>query len=662
MDRPRFESGERVDLLDFARTILHGHLEGDRNMRCLLRRRDGVTPSGLVFSGFGIAPNLPAHTAVVVSLANDSRMLLHERQDTNNYYGRICEDEQGAGQIPELGVADFTPPAGAAAGVLYDLYVRMTYDPVAQEQRIFWNPTIADEEAQLMYTASRPVYQLNAVHSGAAAPWPEGVKIAEINVGDTIVGQIHVADITETRTYFFEGEDATDFLPTTLWGAGADRNDTRDADGVNDLYTHVQMVRRQLADIMGQGDPAALALTTHKPWGAIDTFLPSLYTLGLEHFPAGHADVGHHRSLEIHDALGAALITFVDTGGGPAASEVIAHRGDDLVFGRAVGTSAMVRVISRAPGVPGGLVIGGPNGIGGAPGDMGGGEAAHLRFGDIEPAGAWNTGRDFALVARGAAADADRQLGFEVGGGGADSARVYGNGRLRILAAADYGYLTAKQIHRRLSGSDFLPISDGLGGAGGALVQLAVDMPALVGVYGNNLWIAVQQDVAGARLAGGGWAAQQLVTGDATDRIAANRLASGRLTASLALIPNGMTIDTVTPGQVEVTCESDAQFAANHQLEIQLIAQLTATGPPLQVAYARVSPAVVKANRLGNWIQGPDWAAHNGGSGVINHFGWCYSLVIGAYDAGGAGTVCAGAEVAVYSVGLPFNVSGQFSH
>lgn len=127
----------------------------------------------------------------------------------------------------------------------YTVYVRYTNSPGKVGARVFWNSTTADEDVDAIET--RYVVDWDVTY-GTVSPGDEYIPIGTV-VWD---GSLLAGDITTTAHMVFEGDSTAAYAQE--WGDGAnDRNADRVANGVHDLYTWIQAMRRQITDIIGGG-------------------------------------------------------------------------------------------------------------------------------------------------------------------------------------------------------------------------------------------------------------------------------------------------------------------------------------------------------------------------------------------------------------------------
>lgn len=632
-NRPKAYSWMRVDLEDYLRGIHLGLYETHRQAKALIIPHPvpigGAALDGFVIEGFAVTGM--GLTVATVALGTSARAILSETVDATIHHGVIAEDEIGAATI----TLDLT-----VAGVvgINDLWVRHVPQPGNPGTRAYWNDTTAAEFLQSQDMDDQPRFELGiSVAPALPAGWTTGLKIAEL---DLILPLLAINAIVPTRVYLFEGPEVDGFAPNNAWGAGADRNNARDVDGVHDLYTHIQMVRRQLQDIIG-------AAGFHS-WSAISTNLPSLENLGVEHYPEDHGVYENHHKSFVVAADGVSANIIFRTATLDDSRVYLGPKG--LVFDRPTIAGPSVRLVLSDAATDGGVIISGPDGVAG--GDMDLGEDAHLRFGDPD-AVPWTISNDFALVARGAAADADRELGFEVAA--ADVVRMYGDGRLFLGGAtAQFGYISDKIFTRSFSASDWTH-RYGTVAATGYLQNyrhLNDATPPPV-----DLWFRVYEDAAARRI--DGWAIQNV---SGSNNPIANPPGYFHLISTGAWIAKGMTLDIDDP--VTIDCEADNVYlAAGGELQVLLVENLGASCR--QLAYATVVPPDAAGPGRGRTASAAGWTAAVSWPGgpqlVLDPADRTYAFMVVPHDNGGGAGAIAG-NVAVYGVTVSLRVGSIFQH
>jgi hypothetical protein len=130
---------------------------------------------------------------------------------------------------------------------LYAVYIRAVQAPGDPANRVFWNQGGSPAEyTDMPNTRNTPTWEATILTDTAPPPGHgEWMKIYKVQV---LSGKVHA--VTDYRHSFFEGS-----VPGTYpeeWGGGVhDRNANRILYGVKDLHWFVQLVRRQLAEIIG---------------------------------------------------------------------------------------------------------------------------------------------------------------------------------------------------------------------------------------------------------------------------------------------------------------------------------------------------------------------------------------------------------------------------
>jgi len=638
-DRPAFHADERVDLLDFLRVVSHAPLDAARAAAALLAPMPWAPNYGLVFGGFAIAPKAGAGAGVTVTLGNTARALLTELRDGDLHPGLTYTDENGAATVT-LDSADFTPAAGSNH---WDLYLRVLHDPTSAENRVFWNSATPGEQLQLVNTVSRVTLQLATVVHAAAAPWTNGVLIAELDNTLGAPGVFAAGEISGLRKYVFEGAEGDAWEPDGAlmnWGdGGTDRNADRGLYGVHDLTTFALYVRRQFKDILGA--------TSYHPWSAVTLQVPSLENLAAEHWPEATTAtfLGHHKSLQVTEFASDPVVAFHRT---TNADVRVAQHLTGLDFRRPAAGSPLVRFWLHAGGASSGVTISGPDGLLGV--NMAAGESAQLRFGDPNPGGGWDNGDDFGIVAHGAAAHVDRRLSFATGAPYTERFWIDGNGDagpsrdLVIPVARNVVYDAVRTFRRNLSASTFLAIDEDTGAAGTTALIKDVDASVLAVAA---RWAFVHRTVTGPTQApGGAWAQTLGISGS----FAASVASVDRIVSPGTWLPGAAYVQV--GGHVDMVCAADAAFlaVANQRIEVGLYA-IDKTSSPVTagcVAYARVRPTLTLVAWSNTWIAGPAWATH--GAGVIDHTLFDYFFVVQVYNGGAFGATAGACEL--LSVGV----------
>ena len=618
--RPTFFPDERVDLPDFANGISYGRRVVDQALRALLVPK--ATAQGQVLEGFALVVN-GAGNGVRIVWGTDDRMLLSELADGTRYAGHVAEVEDGTASV-ELLLANFSP---AALNSHWDVYLRRVFDPSDAQNRAFWSVSVSSEVLQSVLTQDTPTFELCTVAHGAASPGTEWSEIGQVDNSGGAVGVIIANDVTPMRNFLFEGSEVSvgvRYKPS--WGDGAhDRDANRALYGAHDLATFVQLVRRQIQDILGAG-PAGVPIGGMRVWTNIYGTLPSLYDLSNEHGHAGTVPEGHHLNTEIWSPTGIGRLTFHNQtapGPGVGLDAVLLHGGglaadshNDLFLGGLSYMGPTVRIAAPGAGLAGGLIIGGPDGILDA--DMAAGQLSWLRFGNLIPGAGWDQGKDFRWIAGGAAADANRFLVAQVGLVGTliDALTLRGTGEVAAASVGGYfsavaltGYRTqaAAVVYRSIDPSAFVPGGKAYQGTVADLTATAVDTP---------WWDRVHNDLAGNSVYGAG------VTNDVLPKDVSTGVASGNpLVASLGWLPNGAIIQA--GDAVHLSYETNAGWAnpvGECHYAVAIIRK--SLGVRTIIAYARFTPADgahALAQFSANWL---------GAGGTIDHATGTYFIEV----------------------------------
>jgi hypothetical protein len=219
-----------------------------------------------IIVGFGLSD----YTLTVSSTAKLSFgvAIVRLQKDGDLYYGFL------------LGLQDptsYTLDFSGASNDTYSVYIRAVHADGDQENRVFWNAGSSDEYVDYTTTRRRVTWEASYVSSSAAAPGSEWVKVWDVSVTGGVI-----QTVTDRREFYYEGRKDDSY--SHRWGDGTnDRNDSRDLYGVTDRYTWDQAIRRQLADIIGEGGPTQW-------WAEAPIDLTDLET---EHYSGGAYPGGH---------------------------------------------------------------------------------------------------------------------------------------------------------------------------------------------------------------------------------------------------------------------------------------------------------------------------------------------------------------------------------
>jgi len=236
-DLVRFQPNIRVDLPEMKAVQRNSRSESHAGM-LQLARGDAVSNADRrrIIKGFTVAQNgVPDSNAVV---SRGTAMGGTVLEDGTTEFGVFFGAEG-----PSTILVDF---AAKAIG-LYAIYIRFTEVPGVAGTRIFWNDNTDEEETQSIDTRLVLTWQATTVLNAAPTPGEDWIKVATV---DWDGAAVVTADITDTRKLFFEGDVTTTFAYE--WGDGVnDRSADRAAFPIADIWTWIQMVRRQIEEIVG---------------------------------------------------------------------------------------------------------------------------------------------------------------------------------------------------------------------------------------------------------------------------------------------------------------------------------------------------------------------------------------------------------------------------
>jgi hypothetical protein len=241
---------ERVDVPDLTSMNFLVLGEFRRWTRTLVLGEDAST---YVLQGFAVEPQAAPDSTIRVRLDPSGvgtppfgAALGAENLGSSISHGQLMGNRDDAGDLEGNASQslDFTaqPPA------TYTVQMRAVYADGANDNRAFWNPATNAEFIAAVDTRHLPLYELR-LSGGVSSEW---IDLADV-VWDG-VGPITVSEITDLRTFAFEG--------TTPWqqssqpgsGGGApefDRSATRDTVGLNAVYPALRGLARQIQDIKG---------------------------------------------------------------------------------------------------------------------------------------------------------------------------------------------------------------------------------------------------------------------------------------------------------------------------------------------------------------------------------------------------------------------------
>ena len=236
-DLVRFEPSERADLPDFEQIQRGARGEARSLAKALLI---GAAPTlQRSFGGFLVTPTGSPSSVVNVSRGRALASYEHPLSGEFEYGVPLLEGDSTL-------ALDFT---GKSNGT-YGIWIRFSAEAGVPATRIFWNaatlPAPGAEEAGSLDT--RYVVGWDAEIS-AASPGTGWQKVASVVWAGSTVSS---GNITGTQFMFFEGDAGASYAH--VWGDGGnDRNANRNSYGVGDLYTFVHAMRRQLEEIVGDG-------------------------------------------------------------------------------------------------------------------------------------------------------------------------------------------------------------------------------------------------------------------------------------------------------------------------------------------------------------------------------------------------------------------------
>jgi hypothetical protein len=241
MDRLKVLPNERVDIEDFRAgtgdLVLADQLRQTGIFVLPAGRTTGLAlTSARIVDGFTIASSYIGGTTAVL-LRGSGFLPIYEDGETR--YGLLLGTED-----PASWSLDFS---GVADGV-YSVWVRAMAGDGAYENRVYWNPLGAPAREIVGNMATRRIQSWEACLQAVAAAPPghgEWVNVWQV----TRAGGV-ITVLTDYRHLFFEGSAPDTYAEE--WGDGAnDRNADRKLYGAKDLHMWGQLVRRQLANIIG---------------------------------------------------------------------------------------------------------------------------------------------------------------------------------------------------------------------------------------------------------------------------------------------------------------------------------------------------------------------------------------------------------------------------
>lgn len=281
MERVNTQGNMRIDKADFdavSRLILIDLLTQGRTLWLPTGRQDGTPNTQMrVLSGFTASQNTDEITVTrgtgILAIYDEGALKL----------GYVSADES-----PDSITVDM---AGKSDGDWY-LYMRAVILAADQENRVIWDPTTSTESVISVDTRLTPTWELVPVLSTSAPPGNgEYIPIHKVTM---LSG--HVTALADMRHMFFHGSvlDAHDHE----WGdVAADRDGTN---LIGDMHKFIQMVRRQLHDIITTGGTDLTGPLTAPPI--------SLEKLAEEHEPVN----GNHLKVNIRPVAASTVANILD--------------------------------------------------------------------------------------------------------------------------------------------------------------------------------------------------------------------------------------------------------------------------------------------------------------------------------------------------------------
>jgi len=300
MDRVNILPNQRVGLTDYedgagGKLVQEDQIREGRSLALPSGRTvGGAATSARILAGFGFeaivfstddSATLNRGTAILPLLTDDSELL----------FGLIQADEGPAQRIIDFSTA---APSSTQA-----VYLRATNTLATFQNRVFWNPDTGPAEF-IDNVATRRVATWEVTFQDVSASPPgsgEWVKIWEV----VMDGATKIASINDYRHFYFEGDASATY--TQEWGAGAnDRDSDRTLSPVTDLHRLVQLLRRQLTDIIGG------------VLGSWATAIPRHLTdLAVQHLAGGNHGAVVANSVRLPESPGAGIGLSLDGAGFP---------------------------------------------------------------------------------------------------------------------------------------------------------------------------------------------------------------------------------------------------------------------------------------------------------------------------------------------------------
>jgi len=238
-------SQERVDLPDQEALSFLPLGEFRRTLRAVVLGAE----QNRILRGFAAEAESPASSRIVVKLDNGGGVLsaalgaenLGATISHGALVGDMDDDANLEGNAEQT--LDFTgqPPA------TYRVQMRFTYVDGAADNRAFWDSVLDSESITNVPTRHLPGFELRL--SGAASD--EWIDLADVVWGGST---ITAGNITDVRTFAFEGSAPYDAATQAALGNEFSRSAIRAAVGVNAIYPVLRALARQIADIKGQSE------------------------------------------------------------------------------------------------------------------------------------------------------------------------------------------------------------------------------------------------------------------------------------------------------------------------------------------------------------------------------------------------------------------------
>jgi hypothetical protein len=247
MQRTKTYPNQRLQLNDYeavAKLVLENLLRENR-IFLLPDARDNNErgTEARVLSGFDL-DNISGGTAI---LHRGTGVFPYWANGTRQFGILIGEEE------PENYSLDFSLEPNDT----YIVYVRLVDNSTDLENRIFWDPGAAGEYVDNVATRTTPSWQYVFQPISVAPPGnDEWVPLWAVGVNGG-----NISSANPYHPMYFEGQ-AWAAGYEHEWGDGAnDRNANRRLYGAHDMHTFVQLVRRQIADIIGAQHFSAIPLS-----------------------------------------------------------------------------------------------------------------------------------------------------------------------------------------------------------------------------------------------------------------------------------------------------------------------------------------------------------------------------------------------------------------